>query len=706
MSWTRKTPAGISRSWALAMLPALALGLALSGPAAAQKPPGLPSPAEPPPGAPAPQPHVPAGGTNSGDGLLVEPESPRVTGRIVRIEENRITLETNDTNEEVTFAVDAKGDVVLNKETAELRDLRPGDFVRLTLTTGEKPQAEMVWAARVKDESDQPDQYFPPAAFRPTGEEARQIEQGRGRVRGRGRMAGAGGGLGVVVTETPGVGVMVVGVRTGTPAAQAGLFVGDYIVGIDNRQIQSGQEFIQTVRSYRPGAEAVLTVWSQNQQGFNTGLPATTLTPTQIQSQQSGIGAQANPAGTATPGESSSFGENSSQFGNLPFESPQSGTFGSVPFEGSGSAAAGGAVNQGNAAQTQNNAGAAGNSGSAVGTSAQGQANGRLQPGATTPIIGGPDVGLPGQGRATTGPSQNRGSANPQNDASAQPGATTAGNSGSAVGPQGQVNGRAQPGATTPIIGGPDAGLPGQGRATTGPSQNRGSANPQNDAALQPGATTPGISGAPNATTPIMGNIPGSRAVSVVFTTAEIAQDSVVNGLAQAPFGQPGFVNTGFDNTGFNNGFNNGFAPGGGAVPFGGTATGNGNGQQMTADQIQQEIQRLQNELNRQHGQQPGQTGQRPRGTGQQPGGTGQQPGGETGQPEPFPMTTPPGSLPQRSGTAPAATQPRGAAVPGTSPRTNQGTQPAARPQTPGNARPPAGTNPANAGSNRRPTSR
>lgn len=499
--------------WGWAMLPALALGLALSGPAAAQKPPGLPSPAEPPPGAAAPQPHVPAGGADSGEGLRVEPESPRVTGRIVRIEENRITLTTNDTNKEVTFAVDARGEIVLNKDTAELRDLQPGDFVRLTLTNGEKSQAEMVWAARVKAESDQPDQYFPPAAFRETGEEARRSErQGQGRVRGR--MSGA-GGLGVVVTETPGVGVMVVGVRAGTPAAEAGLYVGDYIVGIDNRQIQNGQQFIQTIQSYRPGAEAVLTVWSQNQQAFGTAVPATTLTPTQIQSQQSGVGGQANPAGTAGPGERSSFGENSSQFGNLPFESPESRVFGSVPFEGSGSAAAGGTVNPGNAAQTQNNTGAAGNTGSAAGTSAQGQ-------------------------------------------------------------------------------------------AATG--------------AVQPGATTPTISGAPAATTAIIGNIPGSRAVPVVFTTAEIAQDSVVNGLGQAPFGQPGFVNTGF---------NSGFAPVGGVVPFGGTGTtGDVNGQQpMTADQIQQEIQRLQDELNRLGDQQPDQTG--------------------TPQRQPFPMTTPPGSLPQ-----------------------------------------------------------
>lgn len=527
------TPAGIHRLWGWAMLPALVFGLALSGPAAAQKPPGLPSPAEPPPGSPAPQPHVPAGGADSGEGLRVEPESPRVTGRIVQIEDDRITLKKNDTNEEMTFAVDARGEIVLNKETAELRDLRPGDFVRLTLSAGEKPRAEMVWAARVKAESDQPDQYFPPAAFRETPEEGREARQGRGRVRGR--MSGA-GGLGVVVTETPGVGVMVVGVRAETPAAEAGLYVGDYIVGIDNRQIQNSQQFIRTVRSYRPGTEAVLTVWSQNQQGFGTAVPSATLTPTQIQSQQSGIGGQVNPTRTpanardesraitggplnganqtesATPGDSSSFGENSSQFGNLPFESPESGVFG-----GSDSSAA--------AAQTQNNA-------------------------------------------------------QPQND-------------------------QAQPG------------------------------------------TTPTISGGPAATTPIIGNIPGSRAVPVVFTTAEIGQDSVVDGLGQAPFGQPGFVNTGF---------NTGFGPG--VVPFGGTGTtGAGNGQPpMTVEQIQQEIQRLQAELNRRRDEQPD----------------------RTGQPQPFPMTTPPGSLPQTGNQGGAAGQ-RENAVPRRGARGGQQSTPGAQ---------------------------
>ena len=162
-----------------------------------------------------------------------EPEIVRFTGRIVRLEGNELTLETNDTNENLTHTIAADAEVVLNQEPAELRDLRPGDFVRIRVVAGGNPQVSLVWAAREQEHADQPDKTYPPAAFRETPEERRaataeplpqpvQPQQGRqsgrygqypphqpGYVYGSGLVGGPAaarqaGGLGVVVTNASG----------------------------------------------------------------------------------------------------------------------------------------------------------------------------------------------------------------------------------------------------------------------------------------------------------------------------------------------------------------------------------------------------------------------------------------------------------------------------------------------------------------------
>jgi hypothetical protein len=634
--------------WPVFSASAVALALLIS-PAAAQKPPGLPSPVNPPPGAPAPQPAQPAGADQAaGEGLIVEPEQPRTTGRIVQIEDNRITIETNDTNEKMTFAVDSEGEIVLNKEPAELRDLRPGDFVRLTLTNGENPEAELVWAARVKDKPEQPDQTFPPEAF---------DDFPRG-GRGRARTAGGPGGLGVVVSNTPGFGALVAGVRSGTPAAEAGLAAGDFILALDNARIGSGQELLQRVQQHRAGDVVLLTVWRVGQVGTT--------------------GAVGAPFGTTTFGAETTTGDSTD--GN-PTNGDQTGeqtgqpTGGTQPQSRRPPGTQAGEQPQGSPTQPS------GVPAPLTTPPRRTQSTGRdAQASAERPNVPQPrprDVFLPVESRPIALLQQQAGGNQAQGQNQTSPAAQQQNQTGTATTDDGFGS---QIGTGDDF--GSQIGTQPQFGTQIGAAENDGVGS-ASDTTLDP--TTSGF-GAPVAPT-TGGNQFTARAR---LTTAQQAQDAVVNSLQNAPIGQGGFVN------------GIGSVPVGGIAPFGvnpfgvspfvstdGTTDGqfNGAADQPIAQSLQQlrqelqtlrqEIQTLRQEIFQLHGQQvPNQVPSQ---------GPNQVP--PAGQPQPFPMTTPPGSLPS---TGPSATPNTSDPTPG-QPRTpsarpaTPSAQPAARPNRPRN---------------------
>jgi S1-C subfamily serine protease len=55
-------------------------------------------------------------------------------------------------------------------------------------------------------------------------------------------------------------GVLVLGVASGTPAADAGLQEGDVIVGLDGDQVASAGDLLGLLRRHRPGEEVTLRV--------------------------------------------------------------------------------------------------------------------------------------------------------------------------------------------------------------------------------------------------------------------------------------------------------------------------------------------------------------------------------------------------------------------------------------------------------------
>lgn len=72
--------------------------------------------------------------------------------------------------------------------------------------------------------------------------------------------------LGVLVAPSPGLGVLVSGTIWGSPAAQAGLRGGDYIMSIDGTAVSSPEELRDAIRSKKPGSEVRLVVWRRGKE--------------------------------------------------------------------------------------------------------------------------------------------------------------------------------------------------------------------------------------------------------------------------------------------------------------------------------------------------------------------------------------------------------------------------------------------------------
>jgi membrane-associated protease RseP (regulator of RpoE activity) len=75
-----------------------------------------------------------------------------------------------------------------------------------------------------------------------------------------GATTASGAFLGVSVEDaTNDGGASITAVRSGSPAADAGLQEGDVITKVDNTEVKSGDDLIQAVRSHEPGDDVTVT---------------------------------------------------------------------------------------------------------------------------------------------------------------------------------------------------------------------------------------------------------------------------------------------------------------------------------------------------------------------------------------------------------------------------------------------------------------
>ncbi len=157
------------------------------------------------------------------------------------------TPEIDKAEKNRTFAVPPTTVIQLNGEPAKLSDLQVQDTVRVTMSQDVKATAARIDAARV-DPNAKPGPRPPlPPARTPRTDVAIDRQ----------------GGLGVVVADSPDVGILIVDVRDQTPAHQAGLETGDYVMKVDAQPILTPEEFLAAIRSHAPRSAVELTVWRE-----------------------------------------------------------------------------------------------------------------------------------------------------------------------------------------------------------------------------------------------------------------------------------------------------------------------------------------------------------------------------------------------------------------------------------------------------------
>ena len=249
--WSSTTPGSLIRQNLAAMFVAfLSVTISLST-AQAQITEGTSQPPQ------SPKPRFPQLPDDQPDPKEVTPTTPKTkaapdrnesVGRIRAIEKRTLKYEENDNKEMRSVLVSADAKITLNREPAELTDLQVTDFVRVTTPPGRPEFAVEVAAARVVNT---PPSDPPPPARVPNRAPRTRPEPLPDRQ----------GGLGLIVSDNPGTGVLILEVNRGTPAFEAEIQTGDYLIQIDETEIVTPDDFLTHVRSHAPSEKVAVTVW-------------------------------------------------------------------------------------------------------------------------------------------------------------------------------------------------------------------------------------------------------------------------------------------------------------------------------------------------------------------------------------------------------------------------------------------------------------
>lgn len=171
-----------------------------------------------------------------------------LVARIVNLENRQMTVMDKDQEEKYTVTIAKDARVTLNRKPAKVSELKPNDFVRLTLDPANPKSATVVAAARVIKDT-------PPSEA--TIKTPRPLPMPKGKTTGVVPRAG----LGVVVSDSPGEGILVLDVQRRTPAWDADIQTGDYLLKVDAKTIITPEDFLETIRTQTPNDAVRLEVW-------------------------------------------------------------------------------------------------------------------------------------------------------------------------------------------------------------------------------------------------------------------------------------------------------------------------------------------------------------------------------------------------------------------------------------------------------------
>lgn len=178
-------------------------------------------------------------------------ENPSFRGRIAAIEDTSVTVDRQDIDQNTVIEITKETKVTINGGPTKLESLRQGDYVEVFMSPSNPETIVDLKAGRptflrIGDPSDRE------GSQRDTGRQRQATER-----------LNQQSGLGLVMSDSPDQGLLIVLVRQNTPAWIAGMQAGDYLMEIQNRRIETPDDYIKVLDELDVQDEVSLKVWRE-----------------------------------------------------------------------------------------------------------------------------------------------------------------------------------------------------------------------------------------------------------------------------------------------------------------------------------------------------------------------------------------------------------------------------------------------------------
>ena len=191
------------------------------------------------------------------------PQQNAQVGQFQAIRQNQLAVTID--GEQQFFVLSPEAQVTINGQQARITDLRQGDQISVQLGPN---RTVMRVAARRGDQPParrQPPDQQPAQQPRDTQEPRPGQPPRDDAARQQPRLDGEGVRLGVLLAPSP-RGALVQEVQPGSPADQARIQPGDYLLSIGEHQIDSDEAVVQALSQFKQGDTAEVAVWRNGEE--------------------------------------------------------------------------------------------------------------------------------------------------------------------------------------------------------------------------------------------------------------------------------------------------------------------------------------------------------------------------------------------------------------------------------------------------------